>query len=515
MSSAQPNTAKRDRQNPSVVIIGAGMTGIGLVIKLREAGITDIVMLEKASDIGGTWRENTYPGVACDVPSHAYTYSFEMNPDWSHFFAYGPEIKKYFEKVYYKYGVDHSTRLNEAVTSCAYCDDTETWTVKTSQGNTFECDLLFSATGILHKPTFPNIEGLDSFKGNMMHSAQWDHSVEFKNKKIGVIGNGSSATQFIPELINMEGTDVTVFQRTAQWIVKTENKDYCEADKQRYRDKPSRMQRVRNIALGIFEQGTTALTSDSFWDSMMHKLFAWNAKRYLQKEVKDPELRAKLTPDYKFGCKRVVMNSTFYPAMQKPNAHLVIEGIEKIVPEGVVTKDGQTHELDILVLGTGFDPAAFMRPMDFTGCNGLSIDDAWKDKIQAYRSLCIPEFPNFFLMLGPNSPIGNYSVITMSEIQADYCISLIKEWQAERLQTIEVKPEAVQGWRAMLKDRMSHTVWSSGCQSWYLDKDGDPLTWPDKWKNWVAMMRDVQVGDFVQGKKATATGSQEKATEAA
>jgi cation diffusion facilitator CzcD-associated flavoprotein CzcO len=191
------------------------------------------------------------------------------------------------------------------------------------------------------------------------------------------------------------------------------------------------------------------------------------------------------------------MNSTFYPAIQKPNARLVTQGIDRIEKDGVVTKDGELHQLDVLVLATGFDPAAYMRPMEFRGRNGLSIDDAWKKKVQAYRSLLIPEFPNFFLMLGPNSPIGNYSVIAMSEMQADYCIALIKLWQQHTLQDIEVKPQAVEQWRAMLKSKMNHTVWSSGCNSWYLDADGDPLTWPDKWKNWVAMMKTVNIADMV------------------
>lgn len=484
------------RKNPSVIIIGAGMTGIACVIKLREAGITDITVLEKAETIGGTWRENRYPGVACDVPSHAYTYSFEPNPHWSKFFADGKEIYEYFKKVYYKYGVNYCTHLNEGVTSCVYKDGK--WTVKTTQDKTYEADLLFSAAGILHKPAYPDIPGLDSFAGVAMHSARWDENVEIKGKRIGVIGTGSSAAQLIPELINTQGTDVTVFQRTPQWLVEAKNQPYSDDDKKRFLSKPWRMALVRYLSLTTFAQGTSALVSDSWFGSKMHKLFAWNAKRYLDNSIKDPVLRAKLTPNYKFGCKRVVMNETFYPAIQKSNAHLVTDAIERIEPKGVVTKDGKLHELDILVLATGFDPAAFMRPMEFRGRNGLSIDDAWKEKITAYRSLMIPEFPNFFLMLGPNSPIGNYSVIAMSEIQADYCIELIRMWQQGQLKEIEATQQAVDNWRAMLKSKMGHTVWASGCQSWYLDKDGDPLTWPDKWKNWVTMMEEVNIADLVR-----------------
>jgi len=484
-----------NRQQPSVVIIGAGMTGIGVAIKLKQAGINNIVVLEKAETVGGTWRENRYPGVACDVPSHAYTYSFEPNPDWSNFFAYGPEIYQYFKNVYYKYGIDKHTHLNEGVTSCVY--QNEKWIVKTTQNKTYEADILFSAAGILHKPVYPNIPGLDSFSGVSMHSARWNDGIDMKGKRIGVIGTGSSATQLIPELINTDGTDVTVFQRTAQWLVDAPNRPYNEDDKQRFRNKPSRMQTIRNISLTVFALGTNALVSDNFMGSIMHRIFAWNARNYLNKAVKDPVLRAKLTPDYKFGCKRVVMNSTFYPAIQKPNAHLVTEGIDHIEKDGVVTKDGKLHKLDVLILATGFDPAAFMRPMEFRGRNGLSIDDAWKKKIAAYRSLLIPEFPNFFLMLGPNSPIGNYSVISMSEIQADYCITLIKLWQQNKLKAIEAKPQAVENWRAMLKSKMNRTVWASGCNSWYLDADGDPLTWPDKWKHWENMMKDVNTSDLV------------------
>lgn len=486
---------KGKRQNPSVVIIGAGMTGMAIAIKLRKIGITNITLLEKGDSVGGTWRENVYPGAACDVPSHAYTYSFEPNPNWSNFFAYGPEIHDYFKHVFTKYNLADITHFNELVTSCIY--QNEKWIVKTSQNKTYEADLLYSATGILHQPAYPDINGMKEFAGIAMHTARWDRSIDMKGKRIGVIGTGSTASQCIPELINTEGTEVTVFQRTPQWLVEAKNKPYTEKDKQRYREKPSRMEMVKNISLSIFASGTAALVSDSFFDSLMHKVFAWNAKRYLNNSIKDPILRAKLTPNYKFGCKRVVMNETFYPAIQKPNAHLVTEGIDYMVKEGVVTKDGKLHKLDILVYATGFNPAAFMRPMEFKGRNGLSIEEAWSKKISAYRSMFIPQFPNFFLMLGPNSPIGNYSVISMSEIQTDYTLELIKEWQAGRLASIEAKPEALEEWKNMLKARMSHTVWASGCNSWYLDADGDPLTWPDKWKNWVKAMEKPNLNHFI------------------
>lgn len=486
---------KTDRSNPAVVIVGAGMTGILLVIKLRQAGINNITLLEKCETIGGTWRENTYPGVACDVPSHAYTYSFEPNPDWSNLFPRGAEIFQYFDRVYRKHKVDSCARFNETVTSCIYGDGQ--WTVQTSKGNTYVADLLFSATGILHQPVVPDFPGLDSFAGPAFHSARWDHSVELEGKRIAVVGTGSSATQAIGELVAMADTDVTVFQRTAQWIVSLKDQTFSDRDKQRFRKNPLRMKVLRGFYNYYFKKGTAALTGDGWADKIMYAMMGWLGRRNLKKSVRDPELRAKLTPDYKFGCKRVVINASFYDAMQQPNAHLVTDGIERITAEGVVTADGKHHLADVLVLATGFDPAAYMRPMEFVGAGGISIDSVWQHKVQAYRSLCIPGFPNFFLMLGPNSPIGNFSVIAMSERQADYALQLVAQWQAGVLPVIEAKPEAMQRWNQMLKANMGKTVWTSGCNSWYLDADGDPLAWPDSWDNWLQAMEAPELSDFV------------------
>ena len=493
-STTQTNT----RKNPSVVIIGAGMTGLQLVIKLRDIGITDITVLEKTYTIGGTWRENTYPGVACDVPSHAYTYSFEPNPDWSMHFPPGAEIYQYFKKVFYKYGINFVTRFNEAVTSCVYNDSSQKWTVKSSQGNTYEADFLFSATGILHQPMLPDISGIDNFSGAKFHTSRWDHSVDLKGKRVGVIGTGSTATQVISALVNQDDIDVTVFQRTPQWLVKMDDRQFSPEEKQRFKNQPWRMKLIRKMSAIVYSLGTKALTCDSWLDKQIHKLMEWNARRYLETAVNDPVLRAKLTPAYKFGCKRVVINAKYYDAIQQPNAHLVTDAIECIETNGIRTKDGTLHELDVLVFATGFDAAAFMRPMEFVGKNGVTIEKAWQKKITAYRSMFLPDFPNFFLMLGPNSPIGNQSVIEISEHQTAYVLQLIKKWQDGQLSTIQVKPEAVEKWRAMIKERMGHTVWVSGCNSWYLDADGDALSWPDTWQNWAALMKNVNTDDLVK-----------------
>lgn len=490
------NRHQHTRDNPKIVIIGAGMSGICLAIKFQQQGFTDITLLEKAETLGGTWRENRYPGLTCDVPSHAYTYSFAPNPDWTHLYPPRQEIFRYFDNVFHHYGVAQYTHFNEAVTACHYRETQQQWEIITDRA-TYTADFLFAATGILHHPVYPDIPGRDTFKGISMHSARWREEVDFKHKRIGVIGTGSTATQLIPELINTEGSDVTVFQRTAQWIIHTPNPPFSERTRRLFRRFPFLMRLNRSLTLWMMAQTSVGLTGQSRKDRLAYRLIETLAKNSL-KRVRDPLLRQKLTPDYKPGCKRLILNATFYPAIQKPNAHVVTENIRAIETEGVRTADGTLHALDILIYATGFNPVAYMRPMDFTGKQGLRIEEVWNKKLTAYRSLMIPGFPNFFCMVGPNSPIGNFSIISVTEAQADWCLQLIKQWQAKKLDTVECTETALQNWRNMLQAKMKNTVWASGCVSWYLDKDGDPITWPDSLGRWKAMMQRVEREDFVR-----------------
>jgi len=474
-------------------VIGAGMTGILLAIKLREAGITDVTILEKADRIGGTWRENTYPGVACDVPAHMYTYSFRGNPEWEHRFAHGDEIQAYFEAVSSEFGVTDTVRFNESVDACHYRDGK--WYIATSKGNDLVADFVFAATGILHHPAYPDIPGLDSFKGAMFHTARWDHDVDLAGKRVGIIGTGSTAAQVIGEIAPNAGK-LTIFQRTPQWIFTARDKHYTEQDKARLRGNQGMMDKLRERYAWVLRNAFTEAVNSSGW---RHKLLSWQVKRNLRKSVRDPELRAKLTPDYKVGCKRLIFNSTFYPAVQRDNVVLETSGIDHIDTAGVVTRDGGRHELDVLILATGFHPFNFMRPMDLVGRDGLTIDQAWSRKVQAYRSICLPGFPNFFLMLGPNSPVGNYSVIAMSEVQGAYALKLIEKWRQGELQTVEATHEAMTRFNAYLRDGMADTAWMGGCQSWYLDADGIPALWPYSWMQWVKEMAEPDLGDFHPG----------------
>lgn len=477
-------------KNPSVAVIGAGMTGILLAIKLREAGINDITILEKADKLGGTWRENTYPGLACDVPAHMYTYSFQGNPEWEHRFAHGDEIQAYFEKVAGDYNVTEQIRFNEAVDESHYQD--RQWHLVTSKGNKLVVDFVIAATGILHHPAYPDIDGIDSFKGDMWHTARWNHDVDLAGKRVGIIGTGSTAAQIISEISDKVG-QLTVFQRTPQWIFSIPDKEYTEDDKTRLRGNQKLMSKLSaRYAFVMRNTFTAAVTGNK----LAHGIVSWMTKRNLRKSVRDPELRAKLTPDYKVGCKRLIFSSTFYDAMQRDNVYLETTGIDRISENGVLVQGGEEHELDVLILATGFKPFNFMRPMDLTGRDGLSIDEAWSKKIQAYRSLCIPGFPNFFLMLGPNAPIGNYSVIAMSEVQTQYLLKLIDHWRQGTLETVEATEEAKVRYNEHIKAGMGKTVWVGGCQSWYLDADGDPALWPYSWDQWVKELEEPDLDDF-------------------
>jgi cation diffusion facilitator CzcD-associated flavoprotein CzcO len=479
-----------NERNPSVAVIGAGMTGILMAIKLREAGISDITILEKAEKVGGTWRENTYPGVACDVPSHMYTYAFRRNPEWNHRMAHGDEIQDYFQQVADEYGITEQVRFNESLDKCHYQDGK--WHLTTSKGNDLVVDFVVAATGILHHPAYPDIAGLDSFEGAMWHTARWNHDVDLTGKRVGIIGTGSTACQVISEISKTAG-HLTVFQRTPQWICPLPDHDYTESEKARMRANPKRMDRAAGFNAFLMRNTFSKAVTGS---KLNHALISWVTKRNLRKSVRDPELRAKLTPDYPVGCKRLIFSNTFYDAIQRENVHLETNGIDHIEAGGVATRDGSQHELDVLILATGFSPFNFMRPMDLRGRDGLSIDEAWSRKVQAYRSVCLPGFPNFFLMLGPNTPIGNYSVIAMSEVQSKYVLKLIDHWRAGTLETVEATEAAKTRFNAHLREGMANTVWVGGCQSWYLDEDGDPALWPFTWQQWEKEMAEPDLDDF-------------------
>jgi cation diffusion facilitator CzcD-associated flavoprotein CzcO len=474
------------RSELKTCIIGAGMSGLVMGIRLQAAG-KSFRILEKATSVGGTWRENTYPGLSCDVPSFFYAYSFEPNLDWSHRFSPGREICEYFVRIAEKYDLLKYISFGETVAGARYEDGR--WTIDTSGGEQIRADVLIDATGPLHIKYYPDIEGIDSFEGAMFHSADWDHSVELRGKRIGVIGNGSTGVQMMAPL-SEKASRLTMFQRTAQWVFPVGNKAYSERERAWTRRLPILGRLTREFYKWIFNQGSVGVVRDGYWRRSMDK----GCRKHLA-TVTDPELRRKLTPDYQPGCKRLILSNDFYPALQKEHVELVTEGIERIEPRGILTKDGRLHELDVLVLATGFQ--AHKWGIDrVVGADGLSLDEAWQKGPRTYRSVTMPGFPNFFMLVGPNSPIGNISIIDVSETQSKYILDCIELLDREPGKALTPKREAAEAFQESLREAMKNTVWVTGCNSWYLDPDGIPTIWPWPANRFQQLMQRPDFSDF-------------------
>lgn len=454
-------------------IIGAGMAGILSAIKLSEAGLTDFTVYEKADRLGGTWRENTYPGIACDVPSHLYSYSFDLNPEWSHLYSPGDEIQAYFEGVAARHGVVDRIRFGDEVRTCDYVDGR--WRIETAAGHRDTVDFVIAATGVLHHPRYPDIDGLDSFGGACFHSARWDHDVPLDGARIGVIGTGSTAVQIVSALVDRVG-HLAMFQRTAQWVLQQENPAFDEEVKVGFHEHPERMAALHDNLSQLFADGFANAVVDA--DSPQVKMIEEACRANLENNVKDPDLRERLRPDYRAACKRLIVSPDFYEAIQKPNAELVTEGIERVEAGGVRTKDGVLHELDVLVLATGFKVDAFMRPIAITGRDGVTLEDAWADRPVAYLLITIPDFPNLFMLNGPNGPVGNFSLIEVAELQFGYIMQLIDEVRSGGCREICTSAATLAAWEVDREQAARRTVWTTGCRSWYLDDRGIPAVWP-------------------------------------
>ena len=472
-------------------VIGAGMAGILSAIKLTEAGFTHLTVYEKADRLGGTWRENTYPGIACDVPSHLYRYSFAPNPDWSHTFSPGDEIEAYFEQVAKDHDVERCIRFGEEVTRCAFVDGR--WHLETAKGTHDVVDVVIAATGVLHQPKYPDIDGLDTFEGHAFHSARWDHRVPLEGARVGVIGNGSSGVQICGAIVDRV-QHLTLFQRTAQWITPQDNVPYTEAEKDDFRRHPEKMHELHAGIAQLFTEGFGNAVVDA--DSVHMRNIEDTCRLHLEEKVKDPELREKLRPDYRAACKRLVVSGDFYDAIQQPNAELVTEAIERIEPHGVRTCDGRLHELDVLVLATGFRVDAFMRPMSVIGHDGVTLADAWADRPIAYLSISIPDFPNFFMLNGPNGPVGNFSLIEVAELQFGYVMQLVERLHSGECREINATHDATERFEAARTEAAKSTIWASGCRSWYLDDRGVPSTWPWTFDTFRAEMAAPDLGAY-------------------
>lgn len=458
-------------QDRSIAIIGAGASGMLAAIKLREAGFSRVKIYEKRSEVGGTWRDNRYPGLHCDVPSQSYCYSFDLNPAWSHRYSPGPEIQRYFQRVARRHRIREITRFNSELVAAHF--DGEQWQLRMQDGFEAQADFVIAATGALHHLNFPDIAGLDSFAGTTVHTGDWPADLDLRGKRVGIIGTGATAAQLVPAIID-DVSELTLFQRSAQWIAPAPNPRVPWWRKLAYRLRPGLLaERYRTLTDEIeATAGRWVLMDDKVYPRLV---------KTCQKNlatIADPELRRKLTPDYEPGCKRQIYSSTFYPAIQRPNAHLCVERIAAIEPEGVRTADGQMHRIDVLVLATGYRMHDYMRPMRVSVEGRADLDQIWQERAIAHRGVAVPGLPNFFMLVGPNSPLTNYSVIAVAEMQMGYLLRLLALAEAKGAANVEPTDAAARQFDAELSSSMNGTVWATGCRSYYLDAKGRPNTWP-------------------------------------
>jgi cation diffusion facilitator CzcD-associated flavoprotein CzcO len=495
-----------------VAIVGSGFSGIAMGHLLNEAGVRSYVILEKADEVGGTWRENAYPGAACDVPSHLYSFSFAPNPRWSRAFSPQGEILDYLRRTARALGVTPHIRFGAAVSGADFDEAKGRWTISLRDGRTYYARALVLGNGALHLPQLPDIEGRDTFAGPAFHSAKWDHGFDWHGKTVAVVGTGASAIQIVPAIA--PGTRrLALFQRTPPWIVPRNDHAFGERTQQLFARHPHVHAAMRGAIYTRLE--ATAL---AFLEPDLMKPLEWVAKQYLRREVRDPALRDALTPRYRMGCKRILLSDDYFRAVTRENVSLVTNGIARVEPKGLRTKDGTLHEVDAIVWATGFDVAGYMAPIALRGRGGRSLTETWKVSPEAYLGITVSGFPNLFALMGPNTGLGHNSMIFMIEAQARYAVQAIRAILDRNLRMLDVRESTQRAFTAELDARMKKTVWMTGCHSWYLQGTGarNSTLWPgftfDYW--WQTRRLDLSayeqvpnMGDEVRTRRTAAAAS--------
>ena len=449
-----------------VVIIGGGFSGLGVAIQLLERGIKDFVILEKAKQLGGTWRENTYPGCACDVPSHLYSYSFAPKTSWSRVFAEAAEIQAYLLEVAKTFGVDKHVRLETEMLSTRWDRARRRWTVETNHGP-IEAQFIVMGQGPLHEPRLPNVPGLDTFKGTTFHSARWNHKHDLTGKRVAVIGTGSSAIQFVPK-IQPKVAHLTLFQRTAPWVLPKPDHVIPAAEKWALENVPGLRRTLRGAIYGATELLQVAQRKPSRMQQLQKLAVA-----YLEHKVKDPELRRAVTPSFTLGCKRLLLSNTYYDAIQAPNATLVPLGVTRVTERGVVDSEGVEHEVDTIIFGTGFRVTDTTTPENVYGADGRSVGEIWDGSPTAYLGTTVHGFPNAFFMIGPNTGNGHGSAFVIIEAQAKYIADAVDHAQRRNIASYDVRPAEQDAWNAEVQAALAPGVFNAGgCSSYYIDRNG-------------------------------------------
>jgi cation diffusion facilitator CzcD-associated flavoprotein CzcO len=474
-----------------VAIIGAGFAGIGTAIRLRQKGITNFAILERDERVGGTWRDNTYPGAACDIPSRLYSYRFAPNPSWSHTYSGSTEILRYIEKMTDRFGVRGHIRFRTNVTGLDYEDGL--WTIHIGDQPAITARTVVIASGPLSNASFPAIKGIEKFRGHRIHSARWDHSYDFHGKRVAVIGTGASAVQIIPELVR-EAEFVNVFQRTPGWVLPRFDQRISRLAQQVYRQIPV----TQSIARNAWFWGHETVALGVVWNTPLTRAVELASKAHLRAQVRDPWLRRQLTPDFRAGCKRLLMTSDYYPALQKPNCKLITWPIVEISENGIRTAEGIEHQFDCIVFATGFDVSKTGAPVPVHGLFGRSLNDEWAHGAYAYKSVAVSGYPNLFLTFGPNSGPGHNSALVYMEAQIEYLTDAVRLLLTRNLKSIDVRSELQKQYNADIQRRLRATTWNSGCRSWYLTDDGFNATmFPGFGTQFVNQLRAVDLRDYV------------------
>ncbi|PJZ78489.1 flavin-containing monooxygenase [Leptospira neocaledonica] len=475
----------------SIAIVGTGFGGLCAAIQLKKNGFHNFVIYEKSNSVGGTWRENTYPGAACDVPSHLYSFSFEPNANWPRKYSAQPEILSYLKHCAEKYGVLPHIRFGIEIQSADWDDSSRVWKIKTSQNETLDHDVFISAVGQLNRPALPSIKGLESFKGRIFHSANWDPSYNFSGKKVAAIGTGASAIQFIPQIVN-QGAEVTVFQRTAPWVVPKPDRKYWGFEKFLFKYLPG-LRLLHRFQIYIWNEIRMIAFQKN---NHANQIVKWMSLSHMKKFVKDPELRKILTPDYPAGCKRILLSNDYYEALAKPNTKVLSESIQEANSDGIITKEG-LQKFDTIVFGTGFKATEFLSPMKVKGTNNQDLNEVWKNGAEAYLGVTVAGFPNFYILYGPNTNLAHNSIVYMIESQVRYIISALNEMNKKGIKALIPKVRSMQNYNASLNKKFDKFVWDTGCNNWYINSSGkNTNNWPGHTYEYSYKTRKINLSEY-------------------
>ncbi|MEA2355292.1 MAG: hypothetical protein QOD61_1421 [Solirubrobacteraceae bacterium] len=475
-----------------VAIVGAGFGGIATAIALAREGIDDFVVLDRFDGVGGVWRQNTYPGAACDVPSCLYSFSYEQRRDWTRACSPQAEIRDYLEATVARYGISDRLRLGTEVVRADFDDRTLGWRLVTDRDETIEARHLVLACGQLNRPAWPPIAGIEAFAGRSFHSAEWDHSYDLRGKRVAVVGTGASAVQFVPEIAR-EVERLHVFQRSAPWMLPRRNPRYGGLTRAAIRHAPG-LQRLRRAATrAVMEVGIAALAEGK----VLHAGLSAASKAFMRGQLRDPEVRRRAWPDYPIGCKRILFSSYYLPALQRANVELVTEAVERIRVDGIETRDGRLREVDCIIYGTGFRAQEFVVPLDVRGSGGRSLEEGWAGGADAHLGLTVAGFPNMFLLYGPNTNLGVGSIIVMLEAQVAFVIDALRRLAATGSVAIDVRPEVQRASGEALQRRLSRSVWT-GCRNWYVRPENGRVTnnWPGHMAEYVRATRSLRPEDY-------------------